>query len=96
MPEPTIEYSVRELIERLDHKIDQFIDLMNAKADRSDVDAIRNEMVSLGARLSHVEHRLEKDEQRSKDRRDWRRWLVPTLFSAILAVATVVAMLFHL
>lgn len=94
--DPTVSYSVKELIERLERKVDQFIVILSSKADRTDFELIEEKHSELVARVSDIERRLDSDEEHERDRREYRRWLIPALSGVLLALATIVGMLlFH-
>lgn len=82
---PQVSYSVRELIERLEKKLDQFLSLLSSKADRSDVSLIDERLDKHHERLQALEHLNNTRREVS----EFRRWLVPTVFALILTLATI-------
>jgi hypothetical protein len=94
--DPQISYSIRELIERLDKKIDSFISLLTTKADRADVllsdKKLEDQVLLFDKRLDDHSERigaLEHSNVARKEVSEFRRWLVPTLFAIVLTLATV-------
>lgn len=91
--EPEISYSVRELIERLDRKIDGFLSIMTSKADRSDVALQGKALMDHEARIAAIENRLTNDEKVIQSKRDWKRWRVEILATIVLAAVTAISIL---
>lgn len=93
--EPTIEYSVREMIERLDRKIDQFIVIMASKAERAEVGLLDERLISVESKVSQLADRLKKDEKRAQEKREWKRWVIPTMCTLIGTAATILSIIIH-
>jgi hypothetical protein len=91
--EPEIAYSVRELIERLDRKIDGFLSIMTSKADRSDVALQGKTLTDHETRIRALESRVANDEKAIASKRDWRRWRVEILATIVLAGVTALSIL---
>lgn len=94
--DPTVSYSVKELIERLERKVDQFIVILTTKADRTDLELVEEKRVELEARVTDIERRLGLDEEHERERREYRRWLIPAMSGVLLTLVTVLGvLLFH-
>ncbi len=91
--EPEISYTVRELIERLDRKIDGFLGILTSKADRSDVALHDKALTDHEMRLVAIENRLANDEKAIRARRDWKRYRVEILATIVLAAVTALSIL---
>ncbi|AEW92919.1 MULTISPECIES: hypothetical protein [Streptomycetaceae] len=85
----TIQYSVKELIEGLHRKLDSLMTLLHGKADSVTVKALEVRMDRVEEHIATQTHHRELEEKRA----DWRRWLIPTLATLILAAATVASLL---
>jgi hypothetical protein len=93
--EPTIEYTVKEMIERLDHKVDQFLGILSSKADRSEVALVAERLTVVESKVDTLTDRLKKDEKRAKERREWKRWIIPTACTLVGAAATILSIIVH-
>lgn len=79
-PEPMIQMSVKELIGRVDAKVDTIILGLQGKANQSDVDALE-------ARLFEIEKAQVVASAQTVRRSFWTALLLPVLVAAI-AIAT--------
>jgi phage tail tape-measure protein len=95
-----VSYSVKELFEKLDRKMDNFLALLHTKADSSEVAALRADLADMRQELTDARQELaelqqrevaqEKHEVKSVDR---RRWLIEIAAAFGLVVATAAASL---
>lgn len=92
--DPTVSYSVKELIERLERKVDQFLVILSTKADRSDFELEQEKRTELESRVTDIERRLDNDEKHEHDRLEYRRWLIPALSGVLLTLVTLLGILF--
>lgn len=93
--EPEITYSVRELIERLDRKIDQFIVLMNSKADRAEVALVEERLTDVESQVRALSDRLAMDEKKANTKREWRQWAIPVAIGIATLGATLLTIFVH-
>jgi hypothetical protein len=93
---PVISYSIRDILERLEAKLDRkFADLTTAiglKAESADLNQVVATQLNHDARLVHIEHTLENQAQRSGWRTEWRRWLTTTVLAAALTAVSIYQM----
>jgi hypothetical protein len=87
--ESTVSYTVKELIERLERKIDQFLTLLHNKADRRDLAVLEQRVDTVERHVSALNQREAAQEKRT----EWKRWLIPTIATLVLAGATVVSLI---
>lgn len=84
--EPVISYSVKDILSRVEGKLDAALIAIATKADHS-------EMVKLAERVAHLELIEEHREAAAKWHTEWKRWLIPTILSALLTASTIFALL---
>lgn len=96
-----VSYSVKELLQQLNDRIDAFMTLVGAKADQSAiahmnerVDQLDNRVSAMGGRVSSLEMDHKAKAEQGSAKRELKRWAVPTLISAT-TVAVMVWQLFH-
>ncbi|GAA4626860.1 hypothetical protein GCM10023196_036830 [Actinoallomurus vinaceus] len=103
--EPHISYSLREVLGRLESKLDRLVDTLALKADRAELveldkrverKADRSEVTELDkrvgateSRLTDVVHQLQSDAQHAQERTEHRRWLWPLIVGLLAAIATI-------
>ena len=79
--EPSVSYSLREVLDNINQKLDTAINLIHGKADQSRVDEI-------DVRLRAAEAHITRTELTKQGKAHYREWLIPTLFTAALVVLT--------
>ncbi|MFJ5532514.1 hypothetical protein [Streptomyces sp. NPDC093261] len=85
----TVSYSVKELIERLERKLDTYLTLLAGKADRTDVQALEQRVGKVEDHLSVLVEREHVQEKHTEG----KRWLITALASIVVAAAAVAALL---
>ena len=97
--EPAIVYSVKELISRLDGKLDAMMNLMTNKADRADVTALEKRQDATDVEVSGLKTR---EQQRSLDqdnRTIGKRWVIGIWIAIITSMLgstiAIIGMLTH-
>lgn len=83
MDEPIISYSVRDILERMENKLDSALVAIATKAEHA-------ELLELKDRVAILEQ-IEKNREKEKSwRHQWRQLIWPTLIGAgLLAVAII-------
>ena len=74
--EPTIVYSVKELIGRLDAKVDTILNVLTSKADRSDVAALEHTVNDVKEKVSGLETRERERDGQQASRTLSKRWVI--------------------
>lgn len=85
---PQVSYSLKEVLSKIDEKLDLALKLIPLKADASDVNRI-------DSRLQVVEAFIAQTKITAADRDHKREWVIPVVIAAILAVFEVLQA-FHL
>ncbi len=84
---PNVAYSVKELIGKLDAKLDLVLDGLDAKASTAALDRLDGKIEALGGRIS----KLETDASVSRATATNTRWMlftaIPTTASAVWAMS---------
>lgn len=101
MPEPTevitISYSVKDILERLEAKIDSKFDMLAAgiasKAETSDVAKLTAAQGMLDDRVTDIERQLKDQKETRSWRSDWRRWLANTVLAAALTAVSIISLI---
>jgi hypothetical protein len=89
--EPTISYGLKDVLARLEHKLDQVFAALTLKADRAEVTQLDHRVGQAEGRLTALEQERETAERHYRERVDHRRWLIPTLAALLSALATLAA-----
>lgn len=92
--EPAIVYSVKELISRLDGKLDAIMSVLVNKADRADVTALERRMDTTEGDVSGLKDREKRREAEKNDRTLSKRWVIAFTTSIILSLLGVAVSLF--
>lgn len=94
--EPVISYSLKDVLGRMEGKLDRLVDALAMKADRTEISRLDTRVDVVDARVEGVDARVKAVEEEHRavaeaaDRRvEQRRWLVPTVATAIAAAGTV-------
>ena len=93
--EPSITYTVRDILQRIEGKVDDTLRLLGGKADHSDVAALFRKFEAVEQRVDNVDMRLTSVEQAREDdasrqekqrsaRVEWRRWIIPLIITTAL------------
>lgn len=93
--EPGIVYSVKELISRLDGKLDMITNILTSKADRSDVIALEHRVGQIEEKVGKLYDHEETKVVATRDTLVRRRWIVTTVISAGVAVVAVAGVVFQ-
>lgn len=91
--EPGIVFSVKELIGRLDGKLDTITNILTSKADRSDVIALEHRVGQVEDKVNALHERDEATQINERDHTINHRWIVTTWISvgvAFIALAGVI------
>jgi hypothetical protein len=90
MTEPVVSYGLKEVLARLEAKLDQVVAAVGGKADRADVDRLDRRLDEHDDRLGKLEESRRTTEKLAAERRDHRRWLFPTLAAIVSALAAII------
>lgn len=85
--EPTISYSVKDILSRVEGKLDAALISVATKAEHADV-------AKLETRVRELERNEAMRSKASRWQADFRRFIIPTVISAIAALAYI-AQVFH-
>jgi hypothetical protein len=91
--EPGIVFSVKELIGRLDGKLDTITNILTSKADRSDVIALEHRVGQVEDKVNVMHQAAETRQINEMDHTVTKRWVVTTWISigvALIAIAGIV------
>jgi len=94
--EPQISYSVKEILKRIEDKVDDLIRGLAFKADTSHVESLNQRVDRAEDRITAIEHRNQSRDEHERGHAEWKRWLIPTVLTAALTVATILSLLHHL
>lgn len=88
---------MREVLDRLERKMDQFLSAISLKADREDVLHLSTRLGTAETRLTELEQYHMNEAVQKKQRSEHRRWLWPTIAGFLAAVAALLGALaaFH-
>ncbi len=78
---PDVGYTLKEVIEKLDRKIDAIFTVLSLKADRQDVAALDHRVDSLERRVENEQAARNATRNVVRERQEHWRWLVPLLVS---------------
>lgn len=92
MSDASISYSLREMFDRLEAKLDRVVEHLQAKADRADVVVLGQRVDAVETRLADLEHAKASE----RERLEHKRWFWPTVWTGLAAVATVAGLLLAL
>lgn len=87
--EPAIVYSVKELISRLDGKLDAMMNLLTNKADRADVTALERRVDANEGEVAGLKTR---EQQRQENRDNYtlgKRWVIAIVVSISTSLLSV-------
>lgn len=91
--DPMIVFSVKELISRLDGKLDMMMKVLTDKADRADVNTLEHRVAAVETTVNKLETAYHAEEKADEDGTNRSRFLVTALLSVIgllIAFAAVV------
>lgn len=88
--EPGIVFSVKELIGRLDGKLDTITNILTSKADRSDVIALEHRVGQVEDKVNVLHERNEAATITERDHTVQKRWVVTTWISVGVALIAIV------
>lgn len=91
--EPTISYSLREVLGRLESKLDRLVDTIALKADRTEVLELDKRVGQTEVHITELRQQRENDARSEKERTEHRRWLWPTIAAFLAAVSGVLGAL---
>lgn len=74
---------------RIDEKFDKLFEKLDGKADKSDIQDLRQRLDAESGRIDSLEKVTEHQSLSSRERKEWRQWVLPLIMTAILAAATV-------
>lgn len=84
---------MKELIEKLDRKLDTFMHLLHGKADTTAVAALESRVDSVQRDLAALTQREAVQEKHEVKSTEWKRWAIGTAVAALLVVVTAVSVL---
>src|SRR6185312_6259411 len=90
-----VSYSVKELLQQLNMRIDAFMTLLASKADQSSVIHVSDRIDQLEPRVTNLENIQKFQARHSSARQEFRRWIVPTLISLAAVAAAVFQVVHH-
>ena len=90
-----VSYTVKELLEKLDRRIGEFMSLLSSKADQTTVALLAQRVDKHEIRITELEHDGKAKAERNRTALEFRRWLVPVCLS-VVPVAILVVQVFHL
>jgi len=93
--EPTISYSIKDILSRMESKLDRLADSLASKADHTDVVRLWETIRAQDDRLKTVEDVIKNQGQKKQDAKAWKQWAIPTILSLLGTVALVISV-FHL
>lgn len=93
--EPQVSYSVKEILDRIEGKMDSFTAGLAAKADASAVVQLQQIVDGNTNQLTDIQGRLTAAEKRAAARMDYRRWLIPTIISIVSLLAYLLPVFVH-
>lgn len=74
---------------RIDEKFDKLFEKLDGKADKSDIQDLRQRLDLESGRIDSLEKVTTHQDLARTERKEWRQWIVPLILSAVLAGATV-------
>lgn len=89
MTDPQITYSVRDILARIEGKIDSALASIGLKASTADLMALSAKHETLRADFDRHVEAGEAERVRKSERVEWRRWAIPVLISLLGVVALV-------
>lgn len=87
--EPVIEYSVRDILTKMDGKLDAIGVQLGTKADTSRVDSMATAYNDLADRVGRVEEFQKQTITKATIRLANRQWFIPTVCGAVVALVEV-------
>jgi hypothetical protein len=82
--EPAIVFSVKELISRLDGKLDLMMNVLTGKADRADVNNLEHRVGAVEVKVNAITREKETEERVEEKGSNRSRFLVATLGTAVV------------
>lgn len=92
--EPAIVYSVKELISRLDGKLDAIMSVLTNKADRADVTALERRVDSTEGEIKGIKEREKRRLEEKNKATLGKRWMVALVTSITLGLLSAAVALF--
>lgn len=87
--EVEISFSVKELLQQLNTRIDAFMTLLASKADQSSVAHVAERVDKLDTRVTKIEHTEQDRTSHRSAATEFRRWFVPVLISLMTAAVLI-------
>jgi hypothetical protein len=88
--EPAVNYSIKELFDKLEQKVDRIFDVLSSKADHADVAALNARLNAYDGRLTEHDGRLAElervnqfEKESKTERSDYKRWFIPTVVGVL-------------
>jgi excinuclease UvrABC nuclease subunit len=94
-PEASVSYTVKELLQQLNNRIDAFMTLLGSKADQSSVAHVNERVDQLEPRVTTLEQHRASQLNHSTAKREFQRWAIPVALS-LATVAVMLMQVFHL
>jgi hypothetical protein len=95
--EPVISYSIKEIVDRLERKLDSKFDailsVISGKASAADMARVIETQTHHGDAIGELQHWRESLKERTGWRTEWRRWLTTTILGAALVAVSAFQML---
>lgn len=93
--EPQVTYSVKEILDRIESKMDGFVQGLAAKADANALVLLSQQVDQHATDIAGLKSRLDAAEQEARAKSDWRRWLIPVVLSIVSTAAFVLTFFIH-
>jgi hypothetical protein len=84
--EPSVSYSVKDLLSEITKKLDAALLALYAKADNARVDALETEVRA-------IRNHIDKTKENTSLRSQYRQWLIPTLIAVAMLITTVIPLI---
>lgn len=91
--EPGIVFSVKELISRLDGKLDMMMNVLTNKADRADVTALEHRVGSIEAKVETIATQRETESKVNENNTQRSRFNITITASIVMLLLTAVGLL---
>lgn len=94
--EPGIVFSVKELISRLDGKLDMMMNVLTNKADRSDVAALEHRVGNVEAKVENIATQRRTEAEVTENNTQRSRFNVTVTISIVMLLLTAIGLLITL
>lgn len=91
--EPQVSYSVKEILDRIEGKVDTLVAGLASKADVSALIALGQQVDQHSRLLDQLSQRLKDTDETAAAKQDWRRWIIPTILSLVATAAMIIPLI---